>query len=681
MSDSRSASDWSFRSDVEGLRAIAILLVVAYHAHLPVARGGFIGVDVFFVLSGFLITGILVAEVRASGRVSLTRFWARRARRLLPGAAVVVVTTLVASALVTSPYERVAHAKSALAFAVYVSNLWFVRQQADYFADDVTTDPLLHTWSLSIEEQFYLLYAPLIALMAWGFARRGAELVRSRITPAIAALTILSLAGCLLLVRQSPVQAFYLLPTRAWEFGAGALLALAPAGAVARRLPLREPLSWLALGGLVASGALIGQDTQHPGVATILPVLCTVVLIASGPLGTGVSRMLSTRPMRGLGRLSYSWYLWHWPPLVLLTLVVGELQTWQRLVVVVATLLPAALAYRFVEQPVRESRWLALRPKLSIAGGVALGLVVASMSFGAWRSGQRVVDSSAFAFVREARAQPRIYADGCHAEPSDVDARPCVYGVPDGDSLIVLFGDSHAAHWFPTLEHVARTRGWRLVPFTKSGCPSVAVTVHLRAQRRRYAECDAWRADVLAWLARERPAIVLITNHQAYGLHINDRVRWVGVDPRAQARWRTGLRETIAEVHRTGARVVLLQDSPFPRENALSCLSRAYRHPERCALQRSKAVNSTMETLERAVAAAEPPASFISMTSYFCDARTCPVVKDGMAVFRDGSHLTVSFAARLGAPLDSAIRGAMTAASSAPSPRRARATATFAFDP
>ena len=663
-----SPSGWTFRSDVEGLRAVAILLVIAYHAHLPVARGGFIGVDVFFVLSGFLITGILAAEIRATGRVSLSRFWARRARRLLPAAALVVAATLLASALVMSPYEQVAYAKSALAFAAYASNLWFVRQETDYFAEAVSTDPLLHTWSLSIEEQFYLVYAPLIALLAWMLARRGAELVRSRLTIVIGALTALSLAGCLVLVRQSPVHAFYLLPARAWEFGAGALLALAPAHGPLRRIPIPGVLGWLALMGLVASGALIGQSTRHPGVATIVPVLCTVILIATGGVRTGVSRLLSLGPMRTIGRLSYSWYLWHWPPLVLLTAVFGALPPAYRLMVVVAALVPTALAYRLVEQPVRESRWLSARPGLSLAGGLALAVVVGVAAIGGWRNGQHTIESAGFAFVRDARAQPRIYADGCHAAAKSDDARMCTYGDPDGDTLLVLFGDSHAAQWFPALESVARARGWRLVPFTKTGCPSATVTVFDDARRVPYVACDRWREAVLATLQRERPTIVLMTNFNNYAVEVDGRVQRLRRDAEARRQWANGLRLTIAAVERSGARAILLHDTPYPGDDPLSCLARAYRAPERCAVVRTFAVDTAMVALERRIAREARSAAFISMTPYLCDAERCPVVRNGVAVFRDRSHLTVAFAKRLGSPLAAALSGVLPRSGTVPPP-------------
>ena len=652
-------SGWRFRPDVEGLRAIAILLVIAYHSRVPFASGGFIGVDVFFVLSGFLITGILLDEVRRTGRLSLWRFWARRARRLLPAAALVTAVTLVAVALLTSPYERMAHAKSALAVAFYVSNLWFARKQADYFADDVTADPFLHTWSLAVEEQFYLVFAPLVAVLAFVTARYGFERFRSRTLGTVALLSGLSLAGCLLLVRLSPLNAFYQLPPRAWQFGAGALLALLPTAVRRSALPAREVVALLALGGLVASAVLMNSTMRHPGLATAFPVLCTVAIVATGATGTTmVSRLLSFAPMRVIGRLSYSWYLWHWPALVLVTAAVGPLTIAQRLLVCTLSLVPAAIAYRMVERPVRESQWLAPRPQLSVAGGIALGLIVAAAG-GAVLFAARVAERSPdFALVRTAAAQPRIYEDGCHADWQESEPHACVYGAAAGDTLVVLFGDSHAAQWFPALEQVALRRGWRLVPLTKSACPSVMVTVWIERQRRRYDECNAWRLAALEWIARENAAIVVLSNRPRYRLEQGEERRWVPVHSLAREWWRAGLRATIDAVHDAGAQAIVVDDTPNPGRDVLTCLGRAYRSPDRCAFSRSEAMDTTIAALERSLVRMRPPAGYVSMLPRFCNSSTCPAVVRGTAVFRDDSHITVAYAESLSAPLGAALRRA-----------------------
>ncbi len=336
---------FGFRGDIEGLRAIAILLVVLYHAGWSWMSGGYLGVDVFFVLSGYLITGILIQEITKTGSVSLVNFWARRARRLLPAGTVVVLAVLAINLVVMSPFEQIAHAHTARAFAVYASNILFALRSTDYFAGAVTRDPLLHTWSLSVEEQFYIFFAPLLLFLAWRWMKRGEAVFIHRFLWTTIAVSILSFIGCLLILPKYPVVAFYSLPSRAWEFGMGALTVLA-----VRRMtkPLggaSNAVSIVALLGLIAISARLGEHAAHPGWVTLIPTLCTIALIITGSAGavTPTTIFLSSPPMRLIGRLSYSWYLWHWPALVVLRELVDKPWVWLSLAVAAASLIPPAI--------------------------------------------------------------------------------------------------------------------------------------------------------------------------------------------------------------------------------------------------------------------------------------------------------------------------------------------------
>src|SRR5438067_2434994 len=300
-----------FRPDIEGLRAIAIVLVVLYHAGWRWASGGFLGVDVFFVLSGFLISGLLLDEIGATGRVSLTNFWARRARRLLPAAAAMTLAVLVADAVFLSPFEQITRAGTASAFAVYGSNILFAVRSTDYFGSGAVRDALLHTWSLSVEEQFYLFFAPTLLLLAmWGRKRTPERFGRVLRRLAIG-VSVVSLVGCLLVVSRYPVIAFYALPSRAWEFGLGMLTVFAVARwrGIGRRAA--DVLGLAGLVGLVASAVLVREGTSEPlGPFTLVPTLSTAALILAGARSGRaiVARPLSTAPLRLLGRLPYSWY-------------------------------------------------------------------------------------------------------------------------------------------------------------------------------------------------------------------------------------------------------------------------------------------------------------------------------------------------------------------------------------
>jgi peptidoglycan/LPS O-acetylase OafA/YrhL len=306
--DSRHAGErhLRFRPDIEGLRAVAIALVVLYHAGWRGSRAGFLGVDVFFVLSGFLISGLLLDELAATGRVSLTKFWARRARRLLPAAALVTLVVLIASAVWLSPFDQRTYADTARAFAVYGSNVLFAWRSTDYFSGAAVRDPLLHTWSLSVEEQFYLFFAPAMLVVALWLRARGPEVARRRFIIAAIAITLLSLAGCIALVRRYPVIAFYSLPARAWEFGLGALAVIAVRRA--GKLPgvVLELLALIGLLAIVGSAAYFRDEGPILGLRTLVPTLGTVavILAGAGERTTLVGRALSISPVRLVGRLS-----------------------------------------------------------------------------------------------------------------------------------------------------------------------------------------------------------------------------------------------------------------------------------------------------------------------------------------------------------------------------------------
>jgi peptidoglycan/LPS O-acetylase OafA/YrhL len=334
-----------YRPDVDGLRAIAILAVVLYHVHVPGFDGGFVGVDIFFVISGFLIGGIVFRDVDA-GRYSFATFYARRAKRILPALlCMTFVVTLLAIALLDSHRLR-AFARSDLAALLGNSNVYYWAQ-AHYADLDWRLEPLVMTWSLGVEEQFYLFLPPLMLLLH-RFSSRA-------IAPAVALLSVLSLALSVQLVKNQPSAAFYLLPGRAWELGVGVAVALWQERR--RALPGRaiaDPISVAALIAIVAAIALFNDDTRFPGVAALLPVIGTAVLIVTAPSWLNRS-ILATRPMRFIGLVSYSWYLWHWPPLVLARHALGrEPKPVEYAVLVLVSFALACASWRFIETPFRR---------------------------------------------------------------------------------------------------------------------------------------------------------------------------------------------------------------------------------------------------------------------------------------------------------------------------------------
>jgi peptidoglycan/LPS O-acetylase OafA/YrhL len=696
-----------FRADVEGLRAVAVLAVVAYHAGLGMVGGGFVGVDVFYVLSGFLITGLLWEELEGTGRLRFGAFYARRTRRLLPAAALVLVVTLVASAVWLSPLQVPVVARDAVAAALYVANYRFALQRTDYLAD-ASPSPLQHYWSLGVEEQFYLLWPLLLVGLVMATRRLR---VRS---PAGAAAVVLALAGvgslalCLRLTAISQPWAFFSLPTRAWELAAGGLVALAAPRL--QRLPevAAATLGWLGLEAVVWAITHFGASTRFPGTAALFPIGGTAAVLAAGCAGPrlGPDLVLRRWPLQLGGRLSYAWYLWHWPLLMLAPAVVGHpLGLGPNLGLAAAAGLLALATVKLVEDPVRFSPRLRARPSRSLTLGVALTATAAAAGIGTAtvlptphgqglaarpaairitrppqdrhattkdpaearlaRLSAPVVHAVAEAVaarkvpanldppLKMAHAdQPRPIVDGCLIRWLGTDSGPCRYGSAGARRTVVLFGDSHALQWFPALDHAARARRWQLVSLTKTTCPPVELSFWSPVLGRPYVECDRWRANMLARIRAERPSVVVLGAARHYG----DVYRFT-VYGRP---WIAGLARMVRQLRATGARVLVLGPTPKPRVDVPDCLAEHLRDATACTTRRPVAVNAGgMAAERRAVLAAG--GAYLDVTPWLCTRATCAVEVGNLLAYRDDNHLTTTYTTwlspLLGYQLDEILHG------------------------
>jgi peptidoglycan/LPS O-acetylase OafA/YrhL len=625
-----------------------VFLVVAYHAGIAAVPGGFVGVDVFFVLSGYLITGLLLAEWERTGGVALGGFYARRVRRLLPASALVTLVTIAAAVWVLSPLEQARLWMDAFATSAYASNLRFARYMGNYFGADLERNPFLHTWSLAVEEQFYLLWPVLVLLGArFGRGRRG-------VLVTVAAVSAISVAACVWMSTVRQPWAFFGTPMRAWEFGLGALAGSIGAEALGARQ--RWVLGWAGAAMVLGAAAMYTSSLNYPGTAVLLPAFGTACILAgcANDARRGVGRVLSVPPLQVLGKLSYSWYLWHWPVLVVGAALIPGLSVAGRVASAVIALALAAATYALVEAPVRAHAALTARPRATLVLFVAvtsLGLG-AALGFGAFARFQIARSPQQRAFLAAAEDRSPLIVNGCFTRLTDVDVRECVFGGAGSDTTVVLFGDSHAAAWFPAVESVARARGWRLVTMVKVGCPAPQVTVHYALLGRTYRECTEWRRRGLARIAALRPELVIVGTRSA-------RVNAVQDGGVLAAEWGAGYRATLRQIASTGARSILLRDVPDPNRDVPICLSRvAGRGGDAragCRFARGEALNSAAIAAEEGAARAVPGTSIVDLTDAFCGVRYCDSFRDGMPVYSDHSHMTSAYSRSLAELLGSRI--------------------------
>jgi len=628
-----------FRPDIEGLRAVAVLLVVGCHCGISWCAGGFIGVDVFFVLSGYLITAHLEAEIRATSRINLPRFFARRARRLLPAGALVLLATMLAAAAIFSPQEIAFTAGAARAAGLYVSNVFFDRGASNYFAPDVEINPLLHTWSLGLEEQFYLLWPLLILLANWGAYR-----LRRSIW-ILGAVAVLSLICCIYTTRLAATFAFYELPARAWEFAAGGLLALLPVA----RIPLG---AWCAMGfgiaGMVmilGTAVLLDGGAQFPGWIALLPVVGTLatLLAGAGAPQRGISAALGIAPLQFLGARSYSWYLWHWPFVVFSGILFPGISVGGKVGSAIASLSLAALTYRYVERPIRENPYLGTRARLSlaVAAGATLLTLAASWTLMEYGREQLSLDQR-FAAIGAATADVAdISAKACWSEGFSFEAKVCEFGTLGATKTVVLFGDSHAIQWVNPMRTAANLEAWRLITILRPGCAASDINPHRWSAGDDH--CKEWRTHAIDKIIAMHPSAVVMASYNGSTLR-GDSITST-LMPTDEIR--LGTRRTLEKLLRAGVPIVLLRDTPLPPFNIPGCVARRVVRGKSCDFDAFKALNGAAFAAERAAADGLRNIYFLDMDDLICPGSFCPATQAGLPVYRDENHLTGTFAETL----------------------------------
>ena len=631
-----------FRPDIEGLRALAVAGVVAYHFGLTALPGGFAGVDIFFVISGYLITRHLAAEISQTGRIDLLRFYARRARRLLPVALFVIAATLAVGAIILSPQEQALYSRGAMFASAYMINLWLIRWSFDYFASDTANNPFIHYWSLSVEEQFYLAWPALLLLAAW--LKPG----RRTIMLAIGIPGLVSFAVCAWLTTVSQPWAFYFSPLRAWEFAAGGLAAMTPAGPMGKhpRLALACGLAGLAM--IAFAYLTFSENAPFPGFLALVPVAGTVLLLTAGAAGArnSLSAFLALPPLQRVGKLSYSLYLWHWPVIVYAGMLVEELTLAERLACLALTLALSTLSYHLIENPIRRNGWLTARAARALVPALLLTGTGVAAAYGNAKFALHDLDPEQRSIAASAARPATARAKACVQSYEPVTPRPCVFGT--GSRTIALFGDSHADHWSTPLIEAAGKNGYRVETWLKSSCSASRLTRWVAKLRRYYSECDQWREQAIGEIIAARPALVVISELALTSAR--KMAQGKGEPDTSDAAWRDGLRSTLTTLSKAGLKIAFIRDVPFNDENIDTCVARAlWRNeaPSLCDQTRAYAANDKMAAMEREIVASVPNASYVDLTDRFCGATTCHVYIGGKLAFRDQHHLATPFAESL----------------------------------
>ncbi len=696
-----------FRPEIQGLRAVAVLLVVLFHLWPHRLSGGYVGVDVFFVISGYLITAHIAREVAQTGSVRVTRFWARRIRRLLPASLLVLAVSAVGVALLVPATLWAQSARQLGASALYVQNWALAFDSVDYMAADNVPTVAQHYWSLSVEEQFYLVW-PLLVLALVALFARGSRTgpdgaVRRHVSPVrlrqvlvsgIGLVALASLTWSTWSTAQDQPFAYMSTLTRAWEFAAGALAAL---------IVLREPwpewarsvVGWLGGIAIVGSAYLYTESSLFPGWIALAPVLGTVAVIAAGRGRgwTSPGEWLSLPPARFIGDISYSVYLWHWPLIVVVPYATGRpLNLLDKVAILLVTIGLAWASKVLVEDPARTRPLLAAAPWRAFAFAVAGMLVLVSAGVGLnveLDRRERAAEVAAATQLDQAErctgpgsldtsadcgpvmgtgplvVPPEVVAQQnsdplfpqCQSPLDSDSVKSCEIGSTsrDPERTVAVIGDSHATHWFSALDELGRERNWKVVTFTKSSCPLTDARRVLPDEQTDdvAVKCDRW-VDAVQGAVQDDPEIsdVFVSAYSsAYSWQARpgEDLADPGVDGFAQV-W--------SRLSQAGHRVFVLADVPRTTgENVPNCLAE---HPDdfsRCTVPREQALPGDVQAAA-VEAAADPNVRLIDLTDSFCDDSTCYPVVGGVVAYRDYSHLSAEYAQllapRIGAAVDAA---------------------------
>lgn len=690
----RQVHDAPFRPEIEGLRGLAVGLVVAAHAGLQIP-GAALGPDIFFVLSGYLIVGIILRRLEAGSGIGFREFYARRIRRIAPALAATILLTVAVVALLNDPITLARTASDGAAALAGAANISFGLQAVDYFGS-TEPSPLLPLWSIGVEEQFYLL-VPLLLGVAWQLGKRRGILMT------LAVIAFGSTAAAIFLTPAEPIWAYYLLPTRAYGLAAGGLLALLEARAIGNNTLRRIPLAPIGLALIVALTLLLPGEEGYPGLAGPLSGIATVALVGgmasiglrgtvSATGGHAMRRLFSLMPLRAVGRISYSLYLVHWPIIILPTYFGVEMSLGTTFAAVFASLVIAALMYRLIEQPFRHGFVLSMLPGTVLRRGGALlaSLILALAGLGiSPEATSATTDASDDPGVSLISPTPSVSADLVSPSPTPwapisiggttvhqltgavpADVKPtlgraagdadnilnkgcsrdhygetvpiCYYGTKGG-TRIVLLGDSHALHWMPALDRIGKAYNYEIIPIAKVNCAFMDVKLYAYRLGHSYTSCTKWRTNVVTKINELQPALIILSQTWYREEGKPNEVR-----PQYYA-------DAIGRMlDKVPFPTLIFSDTPFGQNNIPTCLARNRSSVAKCVVTKAAAYGERGHTRDLLLAQQRNLPVF-DFTAALCPGTKCAPIIDGRIVYHDHHHLTTTMAKYLATPLGVAL--------------------------
>lgn len=611
--------------EIQGLRALAASLVLLFHArYIP---GGFVGVDIFYVISGFLITGLLVKELKGTGTISLRAFYLRRSKRLLPASFLVLFVTAIFAWLVLPPISRGSIGRDLIASTLYICNYLFAFWQNDYQNLNATPSPFIHYWSLAVEEQFYIFWPLLILAIAKMRTKRKFLL-------SFTLVATISFALGVWLTQVAPIWAFYSLPTRAWELALGALIAIVPntlTSKFARGKFTERAFSLIGFSLLAYSIFAFDEQTAFPGFWAAIPVIGTALLLFSiGSWPALFTNLATNRISLWLGKISYPLYLWHWPILVLPIALFGrELTDLERIAALLITVLLADLTHRFVESPIQLKNY---SPRQIIKGVVVSMLVSAALGAGlvATTTSAILVDGKRLTLA-SIEARPTPYDDGCHLNYHESVSPECNFGDLSSDATVVLYGDSHAVQWFPALQKLANEKGFKLITLTKSACPSIEVE-RASVGAFQMSNCASWRANAIERIKQAKPDLIILSSFEHFV---------PAGDPRnVDQWWQAGSVKSYEILKPLAPKIVYILDTPLPERNIPNCL--ASTSADQCRANPDQGLEQVADF------------EIIDPRPWLCEVE-CPAIVRGNVAYRDASHISVASSLELSEKLWQAL--------------------------